>query len=164
MKAPNSEGKLRQQGLQHRFEKGFADLLHRSYHLPLCDLVHHVDVIHPLLPILSALMHGVDPQVSRAPQGLRFSPFPNRYCRWPRRLILDMPLPIRPASPESVQVRHRDPSQAFVSRVVEVVAGPLLKFLRGWPAQGLMVLVLLAQQYDVLPCVSVAEPAPPLVP
>src|SRR5947199_236072 len=52
MKTPNVERKLRQHRLQHRYQKGFADLPHRSHHLPLRDLVYRIDGINPLDPVL----------------------------------------------------------------------------------------------------------------
>jgi hypothetical protein len=117
---------------------------------------------HPLDPVLVALMHSVNPQVSGAPSRLRLSPLADGHLCRPRRLVLDAPLAVRAAPPQSVQLRHRDPRQALVARFVEVVAGPLEQFLRRRPAQGLVCLVHTRQQGDVLPRIALREPAPPV--
>ena len=162
MKATNTKRELGQHGLQHRYEKSFADRLHRPHHLPLRHLVHRVDVIHPLDPVLVPLMHRVDADVSGASPRLRFPPLADGHRRRPRHPILDVPLAVRSTPPQPVQVRYRDPRQALVSRVMEVVAGPLEQLLRRRPAQGLVGLVHARQQGDVLPRIPPREPAPPV--
>src|ERR1019366_1390119 len=64
-----------------------------------CDLVHRVDVIHPLHPVLVPLMHRVDAYVSGASLRLRFPPLADGHARRPRHLILDMPLAVRATPP-----------------------------------------------------------------
>ena len=85
VKPRNSEGKLMQDGLQHRHEIQFADLAGAPHHLPLRHAVHGVDVIHPLGSLPIALMYRVDPQKSRTPLRIRFPAFPNGHRRRPRR-------------------------------------------------------------------------------
>ena len=82
MKAANHKRKL----CRHRFEQWnqpqLRDLRCGSNNLPLCHLVHRVDVVDALAAILIALVHGVDAQVSGQALGLRLAPFANGESPW----------------------------------------------------------------------------------
>src|ERR1039458_9312103 len=85
MKPQNAEGKLPEQGLPHGFQSRFADLRGGTHHLPLRHFIHRIDVIDPLHSVPIPLMHGVHPQVSRPPLGLRRAPLANSYLHGARR-------------------------------------------------------------------------------
>lgn len=107
-------------------------------------------------------MHGIYSDVTRPSSWIRFPPFPGRHRRRPRRLIRQPPLPVPHAVPQPVQMRHRQLRQALVTPVPELVAGPLEKLLRGWPAQRLVGLVHFRQQRYILALVPPREPVPPV--
>jgi hypothetical protein len=66
VKAEDAEGKLPQQGGQHRLQPSFADARRGGHDLPLRDLIDRVNVVDAFGPRLIALMHGVDNADSRA--------------------------------------------------------------------------------------------------
>jgi hypothetical protein len=51
MKAPDDKGKTGQYAFQYRYQITLRYLFHRSYNLPLRDLVHGIDMVHSLLPL-----------------------------------------------------------------------------------------------------------------
>ena len=136
---------------------GFADLRHRSHHLPLRHFVHRVDVIHPLDSVLIALMHRVHPQISGAPLRLRPAPLADGHRRRPGRLIAPSAAPDTRGSPRS---RYNCATEISASRSVlrlpKVVARPLQDLLRGRPAQRLVGLIHLRQQARCPPACTAA--------
>src|ERR1039457_4035862 len=99
VQAQDHKWKLMQDRFQHRKQKRFADLARTSYDLPLCDRIHRIDVIHPLVAIPVALMHRIDAQIARPPLRVRFAAFPDSYRGGPRGLVYGGLLAIQRAIP-----------------------------------------------------------------
>ena len=98
VKAPNAKGNCASTAASTGSRKASL-ICSRPHHLPLRHRIHRVDVIHPLVSVLVALMHRVHPQKSRAALrlALRRSPIDtgvgrvtwywmrrSRYARLPR--------------------------------------------------------------------------------
>jgi len=67
---PNDlKGKLRHEQFQHGQQKGLADALHTSLNLPLADLIHAGDVVHPLEAVQVTLVDAVNADEACAPSG-----------------------------------------------------------------------------------------------
>ena len=82
MKAEDAERKLPQDGVQHRFQPGFADACGGGHDLPLRDFIDRVDVIHAFGPRLIALMHGVHAQIAGLALRIGPPPFADAPRRW----------------------------------------------------------------------------------
>jgi hypothetical protein len=162
MKPPYAKRKLLQHGLQHWDQPCFADLRGRAYHFPLRHFIHCVDVVHTFDPVPISLMHRVHPQVSGPSVWLGRSPLPNGHLRRPRWLIYNPALPIGPALPKTIQLRHRNLRQLCVLQVAEVVALALRNLPRRRPAERLMRFVYRSQQFDIGPRIAGRKLSPPV--
>ncbi len=69
VKPHNDKRELGKNQFQHRQQKGLADALHTSLNLPLADLIHTGDVVHPLEAVQVALVDAVNPDEACAPSG-----------------------------------------------------------------------------------------------
>ena len=91
MKAQNAKRELVEDRFQHRKHMSFADCLHAANRLPLRDGVDGIDVKHPGLAVVLALMHGVGfrstglvccanitPQIPRLAFEIGLAPLANR--------------------------------------------------------------------------------------
>ena len=71
VKSHNHKRELRKDQFQHGQQKGLADALHTSLDLPLADLIHAGDVVHPLEAVQVALVDAVNADEACAPSGPR---------------------------------------------------------------------------------------------
>ena len=71
MEAFDDEGERAKEGFEHREQEVFADALHRSDELELCDLVDQIDVVQALGTVEVALMDGVHPHDTGTALGVR---------------------------------------------------------------------------------------------
>jgi hypothetical protein len=67
----------------------------------------------------------------------------------PRRLAHNPLLPVRPALPQPIQLRYRQPGQTLEARIAKVVVLPIQNPLRGRPTERFMRFVHFGQQGDV---------------
>jgi hypothetical protein len=79
MKPQYPEGKLMQHRLQHGNQMPFAHGFGGAQYFPLRHRVDRVDVIHPRLAVVLALMHSVHANVSGAAFRVRPAALRNRY-------------------------------------------------------------------------------------
>lgn len=63
-----------QHGFQHRNQMPLGNGLGAAHHLPLRDGVDGVDVVHAGVSIGVALMHRIDPEITRLAARIRFAP------------------------------------------------------------------------------------------
>jgi hypothetical protein len=101
----------------------------------LRHFIHCVDVIETLDSIEVALMHSVHPQISRPALRIGPPPFSDGHWRGPGGLISDAALAVRAAFAQPVQLRHREPRQAFIPGVMKLMPLPLKNLLRGRTAE-----------------------------
>ena len=149
-----------QHGFQDRQQPGFRDLRRGAHHLPLRHFVHGVDVKQTLDSVQVTLMDGVHAQISRPALRIGLASLANGHCRGPGSLISHAALAVRPAFAQPVELRHREPRQALVRRVVELMPCPLQNLLRGRTAEGFVGLVHCGQHFDVGPRVTVRKSMP----
>jgi hypothetical protein len=90
------------------------DLLRGSHDLPLCDLIHGIDVVDPFDAIAVSLMHGVHSQVAWPALWIGFPSLADAHRHWPGRLINHPSFPVRPMLAQVVNVRYRNSAQPFV--------------------------------------------------
>ena len=164
VKATNSKWKLCQHGLQHRHQPRFADMCGCPNHLPLCDLIDGVDVVHPFYSLQIALMNRVDTQISRSPLRLRHSPFANRHRCRPGRPIHNSTFAVPPALPQPIQMRHRDLRQPLIPLIPKVMEFPLQDLLRRRTAQCLVGFIHACQQFDIRLVVTAGKAMPTVRP
>jgi hypothetical protein len=81
MKAPDDEGKTAQHTFQNWHQVTLRYLLHRGHNLPLRDLIHGIDMIHALLPIVVSLVNSVNSNITRTPAWSRSYPLANSHYR-----------------------------------------------------------------------------------
>ncbi|MFC2013931.1 hypothetical protein ACFLU8_03520, partial [Chloroflexota bacterium] len=67
MKPSDNERKLWQHDLQYRHQISFRYPFHRGYDFLLRDLIHGIDMIHPILSVEIPLMNCVYSNVTRLP-------------------------------------------------------------------------------------------------
>jgi hypothetical protein len=63
--------------LQHWQQKQFADALHRTDRLTLCDFIHCIDEVNALDAVQIALVHAVYAQIAWSTIREWFAPFAN---------------------------------------------------------------------------------------
>ena len=109
-------------------------MFHGGDDLELRDLVDGIDVVHPLLSVPIALVHGIDPDVTRLAPGLRLSPLADRHRRGPGLFEHHPPLTVLPPLPQVIDMRRQISRHVLVARVGVLVpaaaqrlfvAGPL---------------------------------------
>ncbi len=69
---------------------------------------------------------------------------------------------VGPAFPQPVELRHRQPCQAFILRVVKLIPGPLQNLLRGRTAESFVGLIHDRQQFDIGTRVAIRKSMPPI--
>ena len=115
--------------------EALADLLAGRDKLELRHAVHCSDV-RPVRPVLVALMHAVDPDITRPPirlgalaagdaRGPRLGPVPSR------ALVLG-------PTPQVIQMGDRNPRQPLEARILEHQEGPFHQLLGGRARHGTM--------------------------
>jgi hypothetical protein len=82
-------------------------------------------VVHAFDFVLIALMHHIDPQISRSAVWLRPTPLADIHLRRPSGLIAYTAFAVWPTLPQPIQLRHRQPRQAHILGIAKVMIGAL---------------------------------------
>lgn len=145
---------------QSRHQITFTDSLSGKTDFELRDLVHQVDMVHPFLVVLIALMHGINPQVARLSLRLRFAALANG--RGPGLGFGEVPalLLVGVRAPQIIMAR-RNTAQALVTHIT-LLPGALTEFLDDSATGRLMKFIHLHQQTDIGIAVTAGKAVPKL--
>ena len=141
MKAKDLEWELLDDQGQHGQQECLADALHAGLHLRLADLIDAGDAIHALDAVEVAPVDGVDAHEPRVPIGPWSLANADRVAHWAGLGKAHASGLVVRALAQVVQVRDRQPGQAFIARVAIRAVGALplgppdLKALRTFVVQ-----------------------------
>ena len=149
MKAKDLERELLDDQGQHGQQECLADALHAGLHLRLADLIDAGDAIHALDAVEVAPVDGVDAHEPRVPIGPWSLANADRVAHWAGLGKAHASGLVVRALAQVVQVRDRQPGQAFIARVAIDAVGALQELRDGPTAHILMGPIHRHQQLDI---------------